>query len=781
MLATASSIHARNREQPTGSPMNRLLPFSAALVPFIVTLGLAQEPERRGAIEGRVFDRATEQPVIGASVEVVGTRFGAVTRTGGAFTLSLPAGTYSLRISSIGYEPSVRTDIVVTPVRPVSVEVDLVERAVETGEVVVRPDYFADRTATATSTRELGNEEIRRLPGGFEDVVRAISALPGVAQVSNARNDLLVRGGGPSENLYLIDGVEVPNINHFGTQGSGGGPLSYINLDFVDDISFSTGGFPAPYGDRASSVLDIDLRDGRSDRFGGKATLSATQFGINVEGPLGEDAEILGSARRSYLDLIFRAAGLSFVPEYWDFLTKVSWRPSQTDRVSLMSIGAIDRVRTFNRDAEERFKNSRILDNSQDQIIGGVNWRHLFGSGYLSTTLGVTSVDYRFRQTDSLLQPVFANIASERELSARFDASVALDPSTEVSAGVQGRGIDFAAEIFMQRMGETFDVAPEDRFYKAGAYAQVVHRFGDAATATLGARADYFSGIETTVVPSIRGSFSVGLDELSRATLALGRYHQAPSYVWLVGDPANRALEQIRADVAVVGIDRLIEDDLRVSLEGYYKRYDDYPTAVDRPYLVLANVGADFGGAEEGFASFGLEPLSSEGSGRAYGAELVLQKKLSETAWFGTASLSYGHSLFTAADGVERPGRFDQRVIANISGGYRFDDHWELGVRFRFSTGRPYSPIDSTGDATFGYQRTAEYNSLRLGPSHALDLRLDRRWPLGSINLITYIDIQNIYDRRNPEAPRWNPRLRAAESPEAAIGILPSIGVSAEF
>ena len=182
--------------------------------------------------------------------------------------------------------------------------------------------FFRRTPEQAVSVQRLSFEEIRRSPGGFEDVVRAVAVFPGVAQVSAGRNDLIVRGGAPSENIYVVDNLEIPNINHFGTQGSGGGPLSYINLDFVRETSFSTGGFGARYGDRLSSVLTIDLREGRTDRLGGKATISATQFGLNLEGPIGENGTFLVSARRSYLDLIFRASGFSFVPEYWDFFAR---------------------------------------------------------------------------------------------------------------------------------------------------------------------------------------------------------------------------------------------------------------------------------------------------------------------------------------------------------------------------------------------------------------------------------------------------------------------------
>ena len=231
----------------------------------------------------------------------------------------------------------------------------------------------------------------------------------------------------------------------------------------------------------------------------------------------------------------------------------------------------------------------------------------------------------------------------------------------------------------------------------------------------------------------------------------------------------------------MLGIERLLAEDLKVSVEGYVKRYDDYPASLSRPYLVLANTGAGFGGADEGFASFGLEPLGSRGEGQAYGVEFFMQKKLSETPWYGVASLSLNKSTFTAIDGVERASNFDQRVIFNVSGGWRITDQWETGLKFRFATGRPYTPVDSTGDPTFGYQLTDQYNSLQLAASHSLDIRVDKRWPFAKWNLITYLDIQNIYNRKNPNAPRYNARLGGPDDDEGGIGLLPTIGISAEW
>lgn len=758
-------------------PLVFLLLFLAGVLPV-----RGQDTIRGGSITGQVIDATTLQPLQGATVRVVNSTRGAIADGDGRFTLQgLPTGPCELQITYVGYQTLIITDLVVTNVRPVPVDARMQPQSREGNAVVVRPDYFWRNSDAVTSVQTFGNEEVRRLPGGFEDVVRAIATLPGVARVSGGRNDLLVRGGAPSENLYTIDNIEVPNINHFGTQGSGGGPLSFVNLDYVQSVTFSTGGFGVRHGDRTSSTLTLDLRDGREDRVGGKGTIAATQFGLNLEGPIADRGAWLFSARRSYLDLIFRAAGFSFVPEYWDFLGKTTWRVGRSDQLSALVIVATDRVRLFNDDQDDIFDNSRILDNSQDQLVAGLTWKHLFERGYVVTTLGRTSIGFRFRQTDTLGVEIFRNESTEDEITLRTDALFLVGERYEISIGAIGRTTGFDAAILLQQPSGLLDIAPSERFTKGGLWLQTSWETSFGLKAILGGRVDYFSGIEKTVYPALRASLSQRLDEQSRLSVSGGRYFQSPSYIWLVANRENRSLKSIRADVAVLGIDRRLRDDTRIGLEGYVKFYGDYPAGRRRPWLVLANVGAGFGGAEEGFASFGLEPLASEGEGRSYGLELLLQKKLSEVPFYGAASLTWGYSYFTPIDRIERPGAYDQRVIFNLSGGYQLGDDWEAGLKFRFATGRPYTPVGADGDPGFGNQIVSQYNALRLDAAHSLDVRIDRRWEFSGWSLITYIDVQNIYNYREPQVPRWNARTRSADTPGSQIGILPSIGVSGEW
>ena len=205
-----------------------------------ISVSYAQEGNRK--IYGNVIDKVTKQPLPGANVLVLNTNYGSSTNVLGEFEINnLPPGEYQIRASIIGYKSITKTDVMFMSGFLVEILFELEEEAVELENVVVESNYFERSRLDIVSTRGFNNEEIRRSPGGFEDVIRALSILPGVAQADAGRNDLVVRGGAPSENLYLVDGYQIPNINHFGTQGATGGPLSYINLDFVSGTTFSTG------------------------------------------------------------------------------------------------------------------------------------------------------------------------------------------------------------------------------------------------------------------------------------------------------------------------------------------------------------------------------------------------------------------------------------------------------------------------------------------------------------------------------------------------------------
>ncbi len=750
-----------------------------AVILLISPISIAQEDNLK--IYGKVTDRLTKQPLPGVNILVLNTNLGASTDLDGKFEINgLPPGEYQIRASIIGYKSITKTDIMVMSGFTSQVLFELEEEAVQLEDVVVKSNYFEKSRLELISTSGFSNEEIRRSPGGFEDVIRALSMIPGVAQADAGRNDLIVRGGAPSENLYLIDDYQVPNINHFGTQGATGGPLSYINLDFVSGTNFSTGGFPVLYGDKLSSSLSINLRKGRQDRIGGKATISASQFGLNLEGPISENSQFIFSARRSYLDFIFKAADFSFVPEYWDFLGKADFEIDKNNSLSVLMISAIDNVNYFNDTQDQRYDNSKIIGSAQIQYLAGIKYRHLIDNGFVKISLSRNYVDYDTQQRDSLLNPVFTNKSKEIENTFNAGLTYKLSGNSDITIGGDAKLIEFKADILFPTFKTTFnDSLPVTKLdtstnYSKGAlYLNLNSTLFNKIITNLGIREDYFSAIENKFYFSPRFSISYLLTDITRINFSTGIYYQSPSYIWLAGNAINTRLRNMKVDQFILGFDSYINDDALFKVEGFYKKYSDYPVSAIRPYLIMANTGAGF--ADENYESFGLEKLLPEGTGKARGVEVSFQKKLSDSPYFGIASLTYSVADYKALDQVERRGTYDQTWIVSLSGGYKFNNEWEGSLKFRYSTGKPYTPYNSDGT-----QNVSDYNSLRFPGNHSLDIRLDKLWFFSGWSLITYIDIQNIYNRKNITGVRWDVRTQKPDFNES-FGILPSIGISAVF
>ncbi len=759
--------------------MNVRLVF--ALFFLLLILSKSHANEQVGTVSGRVVSKMTQQGLPGVTVRVLNTQLGAISQPNGNFRIEkVPIGNRQIQFTSIGYETYVQSDIMVGSGRAIFLEIELTEKIIELQGTEVRASYFVKRIESVTSTQSFNFEDIRRAPGVQEDVIRATALLPGVNVTGAGRNDLIVRGGAPFENLFIVDNIEVDNINHFGSQGSTGGPLSMINIDFVRNIDFSSGGFGAKYGDKTSSLTNITLRNGNEEQFGGKGTISATQFGLNLEGPLGNSGSWLFSARRSYLDFIFQAAGFGFVPQYWDFQGKANYRINAQNQLSYLFVTALNDVKLNNDEADKRFSNSQVAVPDQYRNFSGLTWRHFFRRGFATVTLGNAYTRFTTFQNDSNLVEVFRNESKEGELILKTDLDFQLGDKTELTFGNQlkyGAVLDYNILIpgFLRKDGEgierSLSIDTSFTTIKNGAYlslssAYAQHRF------TVGGRMDYYSFTDGEVYLSPRLSYSYTLNPNSSFILSLGRYYQSPSYIWLLGSPNNR-LKAIRADQIVIGYAHTPLQDIKVQLEFFYKDYANYPGRIYRPQAVLAPAGFDDATSD---IPFGLEPLSSQAKGRVRGMELFIQKKFSNIPIYGLLSATYAESVFTSLDSTERPGAYDSRFIFNLSTGWRINMNWEISAKFRLATGVPTTPYLSNGMRDF-----REYNNgERLSLFHSLDLRVERRWMFSATNLITYIDIQNIYARKNVSGVRWNPRKQVAEFSES-LGVLPTIGISLEF
>lgn len=743
----------------------------------------------RGVIVGRIIRAVTEAPVAGAIVQLRGGTQTAPSDAAGRFTLrDVPVGIAALEVRALGFAPLTRADIAVSPAKPAEVLIVMKPVDVRLQAVTARPDAFPLQlpAVTPVSTQTYTAEEVRRQPGAQEDVLRAVSVAPGVGVTSGARNDLIVRGGAPFENLFVVDNIEVPNINHFGSQGSTGGPISLINIRFIESASLSAGGFGARYGDRTSSATTLTLREGNRERIAGEINVAATQVGAVLEGPLGDNASFFANIRQSYLDLLFKAIGVSFIPAYTDATAKAVWRPNSRDAISALVIGARGTVSFNNDSADDRLSNAQVLAPTQDQYFSGLTWKRLLSNGVLTTTLGRTWTRFVTAQRDTLLSPIFESRSTEGETTARSDLVWSPRPTLTLETGTifkYASQLDYDATLAgFARRDE--DGAPQplsvDTSFTAlrnGTYAQASWQVQPSVRLSAGVRGDWYGFLDNAVRLAPRLSVSVSADDRTTFSLSGGRYWQAPSYIWLIGAPSNAStLRPFRADQAVLGVTRLVGDDMKVQFEVYGKRYADYPSRTFRPQAVLSPSGFDDATSD---IPFGLEPLTSDGTGIAYGAELFVQKRLGAIPVYGQASLSLNRTRFTGRDGTEAVGAFDTPVIGNAVLGWRPNARWELSTRVRAASGLPFTPFVTTGDLA-GSLDFARYNSERLGAFVAADIRVDRRFILGGRQLIAFLDLQNVTGRQNPSLPQWNPRLGAID-PDEGLGLLPTIGLNWEF
>jgi hypothetical protein len=764
--------------------------LACAVVVFALHPSTVAAQERStGVIVGRVVQALGERPIAGATVRVRDEAISAQSDSLGRFTLrGVGVGIVAIEVRALGYAPVVRGDIAVSPAKPAEVTVRLrsVERQLQA--VTVRPEAFPPLPPIGrpVSTQVYGSEEVRRQPGAQEDVLRAVSVAPGVGVTSGARNDLIVRGGAPFENLFVVDNIEVPNINHFGSQGSTGGPISLINIRFVEEAALSAGGFGARYGDRASSATTITLREGNRERIAGELNLAASQFGAVLEGPLGENASFFANVRQSYLDLLFKALGQSFIPQYTDATVKAVWRPTSRDAVSALLIAARGSVSFDNTEADDRLSNAQVLSPSQDQYFSGLTWSRLLERGSLTTTLGRTWTRFESAQRDTLLAPIFENRSTEGETSLRSDLSVALSPSLSLETGSVFKyasalryDATLAGSARRDAAGvpQPFSVDTSFTAWRNGSYAQLAWEPTSTLRLSPGLRADWYGFLDNAVRLAPRLSAAWSVTDATTLTAAGGRYWQAPSAIWLVGAPQNaKQLRPFRADQLVLGVVRRIGDDRKVQFEVYGKRYADYPVRFFRPQAVLSPSGFDDATTD---IPFGLEPLGSSGRGVAYGAEVFAQQKLGRTPFYGQLALSLNRTRFEGIDGTEAPGAFDTPVLANGLVGWRPNARWEVALRVRGASGLPRTPFVTEG-ALAGTLDFARYNAERGTAFFAVDLRVDRRFVFARQQLIAFLDVQNVSGRDNGGQPQWNPRLRVVERNEG-IGRLPTIGLNWEF
>ncbi len=771
-----------------------------------------------GSITGLVIDADTHQPLIGANVMLLETELGCASDTDGKFSISnIPVGSYTVSISMIGYESVSRANVNIYSQRQTPLKFYLHTAALQGETVKVTAGFFEKAKDGIVSTQTFGIEEIRSDPIGAYDIQMMVHALPSVVTATDQNNEIIVRGGGPGENLFIMDNLEIPNPNHFGEVGTGGGGVNILNTEFVERIDFFAGGFPARYGDKQSSVMDISLREGNYNNFETELEVSMGGAGLLAEGPIAKGkGSYIGSFRQAFLKYIIKSAGLTAIPEYWNSQIKAVYNLDARNKLIFNAVGGSDEVRIVD-ESRPDMKGAENLDYSGYQYTTGVTYKSLFSKkGYSLLTIGKTTSNWVvdvYDLNEKSKEIYFSRNNIESDNFIKGDVVYKISPTTEFSAGINGKygqykmlekilpdtinfytyenllgdiilPADADLDDYYQMVEDYPNYQPiialldtsagigtinkgliinnDGGIWKYAAYSQVKLNWYPFSLTT-GLRFDKVPYNSTSVIsPRLGASFSIS--PVTRVNAAVGSFYQTP-YYWMLLNPNNAyPLKHSYTKQQILGIEHLFADDIKGTIEIYNKSYHNKPVRI-------AEITPDSLDDRKGFID--------TGEGRARGLEIFLQKKFARK-WYGTLSYSY-----SKAEGVDpREGKgdyypwdFDFVNGFTLVGGYKFsfrDSPWyqefresvifpyiswipfmvsdqlELSFRYRYSGGRPYTPkVYDFHHRVWYIDPDADYNTERFDYYSRLDIMILRRFNFKRINLTTYLDLQNIFDRDN--------------------------------
>ena len=729
-----------------------------------------------GVIKGRVYNSKTNEGIPFATVQIWGTTTGAVTDFDGNFTFTgIKPGYLELRASSIGFKPYISSAILVTNSNQVNIEIAMEENTVNIGEVVIKASPFAKKVESPISARIIGIDEIEKNPGGNRDISKVIQSFPGVASTPAFRNDVIVRGGGPNENRFYVDNVEIPYLNHFSTQGASGGPVGIINVDFVQSVDFLSGAFPASKGNALSSVLNFTFLDGNKDKMKYRATVGASDLGLTIDGPAGENSTILLSLRRSYLQFLFSALKLPFLPNYTDFQFKYKVRLDDKNELTLMGLGAKDDFK-LNADANETEYQQYILDyipvQEQYSHTTGIVFKHFRNNGYDTWVLSrnyLNNSQYKYAgNIEADTNKILDYSSGEGEIKARFERTIIGDKGLRVSFG---GGYEYAHyrnstfQLIYTEDGDTeINYNTNLKFSKFSGFGQVSKSyFEEKLRLSLGIRTDFNTWSDKMLNPlpnlSPRLSASYSLSGKLNLNFNIGRYSQLPPFTALGYKDSNGVyvnrdnnLKYIQADHLVAGLELVPTENIQVSMEGFYKKYYKYPfSVIDQVPLSSKSAG---------YGIFGDEELTSTSYGRAYGIELL--GRLKEFKQINLVfSYTFVRSEFKDLSSVWIPSAWDNRHLFNLTATKKLKKNWDFGFKWRYVGGAPYTPYDEEKSSLKeawdlqgqGYLDYSKFNTLRLNAFHQLDLRLDKQYFFKGWALMLYADVQNVYNHQADQPP----------------------------
>lgn len=721
------------------------------------------------SISGYVKGKS-EEPLFGVNITLEGTQQGATTDSLGYYKISdVKPSNYNITASFLGYESQTIFNAIIKSAGNQDYNFTLLEKQEVLQVVTVKSNRLKRTKETPLSIQSLSATEIANYPGSNNDVVRVAQSLPGVSpSVGGFRNDLIIRGGAPNETVYYLDGMEIPNINHFSTQGSSGGPVGLLNVSFIEDVTLSASAFGAKYDNPLSGVLQFKQRTGNTEKFNNNFRISASEAAFTSEGPLFKKGKeksktsYIASVRRSYLQFLFEAIGLPIRPNYWDYQYKVTHKIDEYNDLNLIGVGSIDEFsveapKDFDANQQAFLEQAPFIEQKTNAI--GISWKKRFknNKGFMQTTLSnnaLKNVFTRYEDNENETGVLFKNDASEIETKLRYELTYFLN-DWKINAGVN--------QQFSNYTNTTFGVNPnlsyktEINFIKYGLFTNFSNTFiNNKLDVSFGFRMDDDNFLNTNLFETFspRLALSYKLDQTWRLSGTLGRYFKIPPYTILgfrnnSGALVNKNSNYTISNHAVIGLEKSLGAGAKVSLEGFYKTYEDYPVSINDG-ISLANKGA-------GFEVLGNEAVATVGKGRAYGFEVLAQQKFLNN-FYGIFSYTFFYSEFTGLNNTYLPSVWDSRHLISLTSGYKLKKNWEVSARYRFAGNTPFVPVNEPETLANYPQIVFDYNRLgtqKLDIFSQVDLRIDKKWNFDKFSFNVFVEAQNLLGQTIPVAPEY--------------------------
>ena len=774
----------------------------------LLIISLKLQSQNLGTISGKIFSNETGLILEGATIQIENSNFFSITDENGYFQINnVPTSSYNITASFVGYKSLTLYNVIIKSVGNQSLQFSLDQSTEILDEVVVIQSPFKTSLETPLSTQTFSAIEIETYPGGNNDITRVIQSLPGISpSVGGFRNDIIIRGGGPNETVYYLDGIEIPNINHFSTQGSSGGPVGLINVSFIKDVTLSTSSFGAEYDNALSGVLSFEQKEANIERISGNFRIGSSEAGLTFEGPINifnnKETSFIFSVRRSYLQFIFKAFGFSFLPDYWDYQMKIKHKIDDYNYLNFIGIGSIDEL-TVNESNEFNFENESTIEQipiiNQRSRTFGLSWKRIFKnkSGFFNLSISNNMLENnfeRFQNNLSRVDPTFINISNEEETKIRFISTKNLK-KFKFSYGGNFQLSDYINKYEYNYYNIYYNT--KINFIKYGLFIKGSGLFlDDKLGISLGFRVDqdnftlnndFFENFS----PRLALSFIISEDNKWKLNFSSGRYFKIPTYTSLGFKNLNniflnKTSKYTISDHIVGGIEFNWSESSRLTLELFNKKYTNYPVSV-LDGVSLANKGGDF-------EVLGNEEILTIGKGKSYGLEFLYQQKLKNN-FYGILSYTLFYSKFSGLDKVYFPSVWDNRHILSFTGGYKLRKNWELSSKIRYTGKTPYAPVDifssvkSYPEIIFDYSKLGNYY---LTEFTKLDIRIDKRWNFKSTSMNFYIDIENLLMNEIPIPPEYglerdqnqnivNPRNLIEVISDNRNSIIPSIGFVFDF